>query len=91
MFKPNKKRFKGLKSCWLTRDNIKGYDEEIVFWISKNPPTIDPVSKLYSRRHHQQAEYEFTMMDLDIFENIYGLKLNPGQIFKVRFKGEILA
>ena len=91
MFKQNKKRFYGLKSCWLTRDNVKGYDQEIVIWVSKDPPTIHPTSKLYSYRHHKQTEYEFIIMDLDIFENIYGLKLDPNQRIKVKFKGEILS
>ena len=91
MFRTNKKKFYGLKSCWLTRDNKEGYDQEIMFWVSTKPPTIDPASKLYSYRHHTQADYEFTVMDIDIFETIYGLKLNPGQIIKVGFKGVILA
>ncbi len=86
-----KKKFEGSNACWLTRDDVKGYDQEIVIWVSKDPPTRNPSSKLYSYRHHKQAEHEFTIMDLDIFENIYGLRLDPGQIIEVGFKGEILS
>lgn len=94
MFKTNRKKFKGGKFVWLTRDNVKGYDQEIMVWISKNPPTIDPRSGLYSRRHIQtNGKYtdDFIVIDIDIFENICGLKLDPSQRIKARFQVEILS
>ena len=49
--KKNEKKFKNPKFVWLTRDEVKGYDQEVIIWISKEPPSINPKTDLYSRRH----------------------------------------
>ncbi len=92
--KKNEKKFRNPKFIWLTRDDVKVYDQEVIIWITKGPPSKNPKTGLYSRRRITaegiDLNFEFTVIDLDLFENIYGMTLKPGERIKVKIKVEIL-
>ena len=72
---------------WVTRDNKQSYDDEIMIWISKHPPRIDPKTGLFSRRQFRDnggPDYEFTVIHVHTFELLFERTLEPGQIIKAK-------
>lgn len=88
------KNFKFLKRkskyTWVSRDSKKGYENEILIWTSKRKPRINPETNVFavSFLDEDVYDYDFICIDAQVFIEVFKLKIEPGECFKVQFSSE---